>query len=122
MADYGSFKQIGIQTDKTGMLTFDKAAFVAAYTADPAAARAAVTDGLGETLNALATSSNTTITSVIQSGNNTVRMLNDQVSDWDIRLQSRQEALQKQFANLEVALGKMKDQSSWLTSQIAALG
>ncbi|NNJ61986.1 MAG: flagellar filament capping protein FliD [Dactylosporangium sp.] len=122
MADYGSFSQLGVQTDRTGKLVFDKATFVAAYQADPAAVASAMTDGLAKSLNDLASSANTNITSAIQSGNNTIRGLNDQVDNWDVRLELRQAALRKQFTNLEVALGKMNEQSSWLASQIASLG
>jgi len=34
---------------------------------------------------------------------------------------SRRSTLQTQYADLETALGKLKDQSSWLSSQIAGL-
>jgi flagellar hook-associated protein 2 len=43
------------------------------------------------------------------------------IDDWDVKLQSKQDALTRQYAALEVALGKMKDQSSWLAGQIANL-
>ena len=51
----------------------------------------------------------------------TVKGLNEQVSQWDVRLDLRRSALQKQFAGLEVALGKMQQQSSWLAGQLAGL-
>ena len=40
---------------------------------------------------------------------------------WDTRLELRRSGLEKQFSNLEVALGKMKQQSSWLAGQLAGL-
>jgi len=52
----------------------------------------------------------------------TISSLNDQVSEWDVRLELRRTALQKQFSGLEVALGKMQQQSSWLAGQLAGLG
>lgn len=122
MADFGSFKQIGVQTDRYGKLTFDKVAFTAAYTADPTKTQNAISNGIGKAFTDLTTRANTDITSVIQSGNNTIRGLNDQIDNWSVRLQIRQATLQRQFTNLEVALGKMKDQSSWLAGQISALG
>ena len=61
------------------------------------------------------------LTTAIQGRNSLVTSLNDQISDWDVRLTDKRAALQKQFAALEVALGKMKDQSSWLAGQLAGL-
>lgn len=62
-----------------------------------------------------------TLQALIQQRNDAINGLNDQVSAWDIRLESRRTALQRQFSNLEVALGKMKQQSSWLAGQLAGL-
>jgi flagellar hook-associated protein 2 len=61
------------------------------------------------------------LTVAIQGRDARVKDLTDQIADWDVRLQTKKEALQKQFADLEVALGKLKDQSSWLSGQIASL-
>jgi flagellar hook-associated protein 2 len=122
---YGSFKQLGVELDRGGRLTFDRGAFLAAYKADPAKVKSAVQTGLAKTLDDVASaatdSATGSLTLAIQGGNSLVKNLNDQISDWDIRLQARQEGLQKQFASLEVALGKLKDQSSWLSGQIASL-
>ena len=38
------------------------------------------------------------------------------------RLATRRLALQKQYAGLEVALGKLNSQSTWLAGQLAGLG
>ena len=62
-----------------------------------------------------------TLQTLIQQRNNAIKGLNDQVSAWDVRLESRKAALERQFSNLEVALGKMKQQSSWLAGQLATL-
>lgn len=93
-------------------------------------------DGLGRRLESLALiasegvtdPTNTTkvkqgtLQALIQRNNSTISGLNDQVSEWDTRLEMRRTALQKQFSGLEVALGKMKSQSSWLAGQLASLG
>ena len=63
----------------------------------------------------------TSLTSIITGRNNEISGLNDQISDWDVRLAAKREALQKQYADLEVALGKLKDQSNWLSGQLASL-
>ena len=60
-------------------------------------------------------------TAVITGRNSEIDLFNTQISDWDVRLASKKEALQKQYADLEVALGKLKDQSSWLSGQLAGL-
>lgn len=60
--------------------------------------------------------------SLIERNTNTISGLNDQVTEWDVRLDLRRTALQKQFSDLEVALGKMKSQSTWLAGQLAGLG
>jgi len=62
-----------------------------------------------------------TLQALIQQRNDAIRGLNDQVSAWDVRLDARRTALQRQFSNLEVALGKMQQQSSWLAGQLAGL-
>lgn len=62
-----------------------------------------------------------TIEGLMKRRNASIRGLNDQVSGWDVRLESRKSALQKQFSGLEVAMGKMQQQSSWLASQLARL-
>jgi flagellar hook-associated protein 2 len=61
------------------------------------------------------------ITGMIQRRNDSIRALNDQVTSWDTRLATRKSALQRQYAALEVTLGKMQQQSSWLGSQLAGL-
>ena len=122
---YGSFKQLGVELDRGGRLTFNRDAFLAAYKADPTKVKSAVQSGMAKTLDDVASaatdSATGSLTLALQGGNSLVKNLNDQISDWDIRLQARQEGLQKQFASLEVALGKLKDQSSWLSGQIASL-
>jgi flagellar hook-associated protein 2 len=122
---YGSFKQLGIALDQAGKPTFDRAAFLAAYQADPTAVQAAVVTGVAGQLQAVATqATNTTtgrITLAIQGRKDSVRTLTDQIGNWDVRLEGRQQTLQRTYAGLEVALGKLKSQSSWLSGQIASL-
>ncbi len=132
----GSFKDIGIELTRDGRLTFDKAKFTAALTADPDRTQALFIDaaesdvtrknGLADRMTAVAdkaTQTNTgTLSRLIISGNDAITDLNHRVDDWDVRLQARQAALQKQFGAMETALGKLKNQSSWLAGQLASLG
>jgi flagellar hook-associated protein 2 len=46
---------------------------------------------------------------------------NTQIEAWDRTLELRRAALQRQYGALEVALGKLQSQSSWLSGQISSL-
>jgi flagellar hook-associated protein 2 len=123
---YTSYSGIGVELDKSGRLTFDKSAFVAAFEKDPTGTQALVKDGLAKALKDVAdtaTNSTTgTLTQILKTGETYERRLNAEVTNWDSRLALRKQALQRQFSGLEVALSKMKQQSSWLAGQIASLG
>ncbi len=47
--------------------------------------------------------------------------MNDDIADWDVRLEQRRTSLERQYGALEVALGKLQSQSSWLAGQISSL-
>jgi flagellar hook-associated protein 2 len=117
---FGTLKQFGIQLDDTGKLSFDSAAFTAAYNSDPTKIQQAGI-ALGDQFEKLSGDMGTNLTAVITGRNNEIDSLNDQISDWDVRLSAKQQALQKQYSDLEVALGKLKDQSTWLSGQLAGL-
>jgi flagellar hook-associated protein 2 len=125
---YGSFSQLGIQLSKDGQYTFDRNAFLAAYAADPVKVQNAVqnpTDGLATTLKSVAAKATDfttgTLTTAISGANDYVNSLNTEIDDWGTRLQDKQAALQQQFTAMETALGKLKDQSNWLSGQLASL-
>ena len=48
-------------------------------------------------------------------------VLTKRIGDWDVRLAARQTALQTQYSALEVALSKLKSQSTWLAGQLSTL-
>jgi flagellar hook-associated protein 2 len=118
---FGSLSKFGIQLDRSGQLSFDAAKFTAAYSADPASIKAAGI-AFGDSFETVATKQRDNVTSAITSRNNQVDSLNLQIDNWDVRLTAKQQALMKTYATLETALGKLKDQSSWLSGQIASLG
>ncbi|HET9519059.1 MAG TPA: flagellar filament capping protein FliD [Actinoplanes sp.] len=62
-----------------------------------------------------------TLQGLIQRRNASIDALNDQVAEWDTRLELRRAMLNRQFSNLEVAMGKMQQQSTWLAGQLATL-
>jgi flagellar hook-associated protein 2 len=117
---FGSLSQIGMQLDSTGQITFDQSKFMAAYAKDPGSIQAAGMQ-FGDQVEAMGDSMSTNLSSIITGRNNQISNLNDQISDWDVRLAAKREALQKQYSDLEVSLGKLKDQSSWLSGQLAGL-
>jgi len=119
--DYGSLSKFGVQLKSDGTMTFDAAKFTSAYNADPAAVKTAAS-AFAAKVETVADKQQTNITNAVTSRTTMIKTLNDQISSWDIRLATRQAALQKQFANLETAMGKMQSQSSWLSGQIASLG
>ncbi|HET6153352.1 MAG TPA: flagellar filament capping protein FliD, partial [Marmoricola sp.] len=118
--NFGSLKKFGIELSDSGTLTFDQNAFTDAYNNDPAGIQKAGM-ALGSQFKATADTMNTSLTSVITGRNSDIDSLNDQISDWDVRLSDKRQALQKQYSDLEVALGKLKDQSNWLQGQLAGL-
>ncbi len=125
---------VGISVDRYGVATFDRAKFLAAYQANPAAVQAvfetstAATsdDGIAERLR-LVTSAATdlvtgTITTAIEGRKSLIADADRQIAAWDDRLALRETTLRKQFSNLETMLGKLRNQSSWLAGQVSKLG
>ncbi len=122
---YGSFNQLGISLDQAGKVTFDAGKFSAAMLADPVKVQDALKNGLAATFGTQAKGATNSVdgslTVAIQGRDSRVKDLSNQIADWDTRLQTKKEALQRQFSSLEVALGKLKDQSAWLSGQLASL-
>jgi len=126
-------KDLGIETDRYGKVSFDRSKFLAAHASDPAkvegffGANGAGTgdDGVAERLSQLATEAtrlNTgTISSFIAGREDQIRLLDDQIERWDVRLELRETALRRQFSAMETALGRMQQQGQWLAGQLASL-
>jgi flagellar hook-associated protein 2 len=115
-----SLAQMGIQLDKTGAIKFNRDTLIAKYNADPASIQNFGTI-LGNNTSTMASKQATSLTSVITGRNDEITNFNTQIDDWDVRLAVKKEALQKQYSDLEVSLGKLKDQQSWLSGQLAGL-
>ncbi|GII06167.1 flagellar hook-associated protein 2 [Planobispora takensis] len=143
---YGSFSQFGVELDRYGKLTFDREQFLKAYADDPTKVMNAVMAedptvqittapdgtkipkskmtavmGLAERISIAANNSTTNITNAIKGSESLVTDLNKRIDAWDLRLENREAALRKQFSNLEVSLGKLNQQSTWLAGQISSL-
>lgn len=132
--DLKTVDQVGIKTDASGNISFDKEKFKAAYAADPNGVASMFVEGgaigvatpanpgIAERLAALAKSAtNSTtgsITNAIKGLNKTIEDLNTQISSWDTRLAQRQDTLKKQFSALDVAISNYQSMGSWLSGQI----
>lgn len=62
-----------------------------------------------------------TVTAAIQGRESRIDRLEDDIDRWDVRLEMRRTTLERQYAALEVALGKLQSQGQWLAGQIASL-
>jgi flagellar hook-associated protein 2 len=131
-----SLAGVGIQVDRYGKLTFDEAKLKSAYAADPTKTAQLIggtdnadgtvavegfADKLAKLGKDLSSSTDGTITKAIQSRQSSIKGMEDDIADWDIRLATRQTTLQRQYTALETALGKLQSQSSWLAGQIGSL-
>jgi flagellar hook-associated protein 2 len=119
--DFGSLSKLGIQLNRSGQLTFDASKFTAKYNEDPTAIKKAGM-ALADTFETMAARQSTNITSVITGRKSEIDSMTSQISDWDIRLSAKREALQKTYSDLETSLSNLKSQSTWLSGQIASLG
>ncbi|MCL8027710.1 flagellar filament capping protein FliD [Nocardioides bruguierae] len=126
--DGTSLADMGIQTDRYGKLVFDEEAFAAAYEADPEGVSARITsggNGFAERVRVVADAASDkytgSLTTAIESRQSGISRLQDDVDNWDTRLELRRTTLQNQFNALETALAQMQSQSSWLSSQLASL-
>ena len=135
----------GLDLTDGGKLRFNSGAFSAKLAADPGlvqglfAGKLAVgtdnvagtvddeltTDGLGARLQRLAQQASDSVNgslTLLANGQDTrAEDLTKQISDWDLRLTTRQANLTKQFNAMESALGALQNQASWLSSQLNSL-
>ncbi len=110
-----------------GKLTFDETKLRAALAADPAAVRSTLGDpsgvltGLSETIKSF-TGTSGTLTARVSASDATLADISRRMADLDSLLEAKEAALTAQFGRLETAMSGWQAQSSWLSSQIAALG
>jgi flagellar hook-associated protein 2 len=131
-ADGSSLASVGVQTDRYGKITFDATKFASAFAVDPAtvtaklgASSTSAVPGFASRLGAIATFASDpytgTLTTDIQGHQSTATTLQKGIDDWDVRLAAKQDSLNTYYANLEVTLGKLQDQASWLSGQVSSL-
>lgn len=121
----GSLSTYGIDMDKNGVMSFDADTFAAAYNADPAGTKAAISGSFAPALNT--TASNATdptsgmLTTAISSGQTYATTLNTQINSWNDRLANIQSGLQAKFTAMQTALASLQSQQSYLTSMLKSL-
>jgi flagellar hook-associated protein 2 len=114
----------GVQVARDGRLSFDKAAFLAAYTKNPVAVEKTMTAlarRLSDTADAAADPIDGYVTGQIKLEQDTVKDYTDRIASFESRMTLRQQTLQRQYSALETMLGSLKAQGEWLTGQLAAL-
>ena len=115
---------LSVDANYNAAVTFDPKAFASAMASDPAGTQAmfnAISARVSSAANLASDPYQGTLSSEIKNAQSEVSDLNDQVASWDTRLAARQAALQKTYANLEVAVNKLNAQGSYLTQQLAGL-
>jgi flagellar hook-associated protein 2 len=126
-----SLGQIGISVNRDGTVAFDRAKFETAFASRPTDVKAVLGSGttgspgfakIAETLAAGATdATDGLITSAINGAKSQVTTLTNQVTSWDQRLVLKERTLRRQFGDMETRLGNLRNQSTWLSGQIAQL-
>lgn len=135
----------GLQLTQTGSLTFDPAAFKSALAANPTQVQAVFSGSTGVGADNIANTADDTITvagvgsrlavlanqasdsatgaltGLANGQDSRAKDIQSQIDAWTLRLQARQQTLTAQFTAMETALGTLKNQSSWLASQINSL-
>jgi len=135
LSDGSSAATFGLQSTRDGQIEFKKEVFVAALVADPAKAQALLApktlvpatqdEGVIDRLLKVATKSSDpydgSISKAIKGQGEAIDALQDKIADWDTRLAAKKARYQAYYARLEVALGKLQNQSNWLSGQLANL-
>lgn len=115
---------VGVSIDRYGALSFDADKFATALADDPASVDA-VFSGIAarvqEVSERYSDKYDGLLTSRITGQEREVRSLGDQIGSWDVRLAQRKTTLERTYAQLETMLGRLKSQSDYLGSQLAAL-
>ncbi|MCA0437330.1 MAG: flagellar filament capping protein FliD [Actinobacteria bacterium] len=120
----GQLASMGVEFQKDGTVTFDKAKFEAAYVRDPKAVEATFTDTATKVSDLSKQTSNSAdgyLTVRIQGEQSQLKDYTDRLTDFNERMSLRESALSKQFSTLEALLSKMQSQGQWLSGQLAAL-
>lgn len=120
----------GIELNKDGTFTFDKAKFTAALDADPALANellvgTAGAPGVGARIEALSRElvhwERGLLTNTTKSAQDRVTRFTKQIERLEDRLSVREVNMMRQWASLQTLLANMENQNSWLSNALAGL-
>jgi len=114
----------GISVDRRGVVTLDEKAFTAALAADPVAVQemfAGVAERVQDVAERYSDKYDGLLTSRITGQESEVRMLGEQLTRWDLRLEQRRATLERTYASMETMLSRLQSQSSYLESQLSGL-
>jgi flagellar hook-associated protein 2 len=116
--------EIGLSFDRYGKLSLDAAKFDKAMADDPAGTQAMLTkisDRVAKVADGASDSIDGSLTLKIKSQQSAVSDLGRQIEDWDRRLALRRSTLERTWSSLEVTLGRLQSQQSWMAGQLAGL-
>jgi flagellar capping protein FliD len=128
----GSPAQVGLTLTKEGRIDFKQEKFTAALTETPGMAQKLFLgtdtpklEGIADRLlgvgKAASDSTTGTLVSLAKGKESAVKDIQERINAWDLRLEKRREALQRQYTAMETALSSLKSQSTWLSGQINSL-
>lgn len=132
-ATYDSLAQLGITSDRQGVLTLDSSKLQTALAADPAAVRKVFTsddgdavkgtqDGVAVRIQHFAkTFSDETLSSRLTGYTSHVKRLDDKTADLESLMVLKEKRLRAQFAAMDAAVARLQSQGSQLTARLAGL-
>jgi flagellar hook-associated protein 2 len=116
--------EFGIVLTKTGNIEFNQEKFAKALRSDPAGTAAAIAVIAGRVENAAVVVSDKfegTLTARVTGQEKLLKEYSAQILEWDGRLERRRATLERVYSAMEVQLGQLNSQSSWLASQLGSL-
>ena len=142
----GSLSAAGVELDEKGRLVFDETSFEKKVAADPALVKKMFTETtttagadsvsgttddvttpvgfaarLADLARAASDKTSGTLTLLANGKDSAAKDLRSRIDAWDIRLELREAALNRQFTAMETALSSLQNQSSWLSAQLSSL-
>lgn len=130
---FGSVGIVGLELTREGTISFNADTFANALATDSDALSALFTNGAGageagaldRIVEAAEAATSVGTGYLYTAGEAADQRIDDygrQIDAFERRLEIRESTLRRTYANLEVALGGLQQQSSWLASQLANLG
>lgn len=135
----GVLAEIGIEIDKgkssgeemTGEITFDEKKFKEMFEKNPEKVIAmfnqekpdseGVAVILDKSLQSWTSKANGIIDSRVKGYDSEISFITKSMEDMEVRLQNKEKQLKAQFVAMEVALAKLQNEQSWMTSQLNSL-